>query len=158
MKNQLIFNLVNAGVLNTTAYELPASQAYKALKFRSIISKAYEGIIERIKEINKTNGIEDEHSFIERHNELLKKTAPRTEEEQAELDKSTKTLETRNKMIEEMLNDDTSLEGVRIMPFEDFFALQKENKDVGHSPFRQFESALEGVLWETPKEDETTEK
>lgn len=151
MKNQLIYNLVSAGVLNTTCYDLPASQAYKALKFRNALSKAYEGIIESVKKINETVGIKEEQEFLSRNRELLKKEN-RTEEENIELEQSKETLKKRGDLVEELFKDDTPLEGIKTMPFEDFFALQKENKSVGQAPFRVFETELEGVLWETPQD------
>lgn len=147
MKNIDILNLANTGVLAITANDLDAAQAYKVLKFKKAVRKAFEAIIESEKDILKEAGIEDGQAFDKERNELRENGS--NPERLAELDKQfSRFMELRNNLYKE----DAELD-CKVMPYEQFHVLQKENKDIQNKPLNIFEDVLEGVLWEEPKED-----
>ena len=45
MKNIDIFNLANAGILAISANDLDAAHAYKVMKFKMAVRKAFESIV-----------------------------------------------------------------------------------------------------------------
>ena len=148
MKNIDILNLANTGVLAITANDLDAAQAYKVLKFKKAVRKAFEAIIESERDILKEAGIEDGQAFDKERNELRENGS--NPERLAELDKQfSRFMELRNNLYKE----DAELD-CKVMPYEKFHILQKENKDVQGKPLNVFEDVLEGVLWEEPKENE----
>ena len=147
MKNIDILNLANTGVLTITANDLDAAQAYKVLKFKKAVRKAFEAIIESEKDILKEAGIEDGQAFDKERNELRENGS--NPERLAELDKQfSRFMELRNNLYKE----DAELD-CNVMPYEQFHILQKENKDVQGKPLNVFEDVLEGVLWEEPNEE-----
>lgn len=147
MKNIDILNLANTGVLAITANDLDAAQAYKVLKFKKAVRKAFESIIESEKDILKEAGIEDGQAFDKERNELRENGS--NPERLAELDKQfSRFMELRNNLYKEDVELDC-----KVMPYEQFHVLQKENKDVQGKPLNVFEDMLEGVLWEEPESE-----
>lgn len=147
MKNIDILNLANTGVLAITANDLDAAQAYKVLKFKKAVRKAFEAIIESERDILKEAGIEDGQAFDKERNELRENGS--NPERLAELDKQfSRFMDLRNNLYKEDVELDC-----KVMPYEQFHILQKENKEVQGKPLNVFEDVLEGVLWEEPKED-----
>ena len=147
MKNIDILNLANAGVLEITTNDLDAAQAYKVLKFKKAVRKAFEGIMESEREIIKEAGIEDAVAFDKERKELRENGS--NHERLAELDKQfSRFMELRNNLYKEDVELDC-----KVMPYEQFHILQKENKDVQGKPLNVFEDVLEGVLWEEPNEE-----
>ena len=159
LKNQLIKNLSESGLENTTDHELSAAHAYKVFRFRDEIAKAYKDIEEkRVKLVKDTLGEDYEEK---------RKNA--TEEEAKELDaKLAKFAELYN----ELMADETEL-NIKTIPFEEYHLLARENKatpvqiptgetENGRPKMRQgyldfftvFRSALKDVLWVEPKEEE----
>lgn len=148
MKTIDILNLANAGVFSVSANSLDAAHAYKVIKFKSAVRKAAAAIDEAQKELTKEAGIEDPQAFDKERSELIKSKA--NPERLAELNAQFgRLMELRDKFY----NDDVELEGVKTIPYDQFFALQKENKDLEHKPLDAFADLLEGVLWEAPKEE-----
>ena len=147
MKTIDILNLANAGILSITANDLDAAQAYKVLKFKKAVRKAFESIIESEKDILKEAGIENGQAFDKERKELRENGS--NPERLTELDKQfSRFMELRNNLYKE----DAELD-CKAMPYEQFHILQKENKDVQGKPLNVFEDALEGVLWEEPESE-----
>lgn len=147
MKTIDILNLTDAGILAITANDLDAAHAYKVLKFKKAVKKAFESIMESEREILKEAGIEDAAAFDKERKELI------------ESGSNPKRLEEMNKQLSRLLElranlykEEAELEGAKTIPFEQFHALQSENKDLDHKPLNAFEDLLEGVLWEAPND------
>lgn len=148
MKNGEIFNLVNNGVLNITANELDATHAYKVVKFKRTMKKAYDAIIETEKDFLKEVGIKDAQAFDDEM-EALKKSGENPEK----LEKMDAQIKRLNEMRSNVLKEDVTLEDVKTMPYEQFHILQKENARLPHRPLNNFEDVLEGVLWTAPESE-----
>ena len=147
MKTIDILTLANAGILAITANDLDAAQAYKVLKFKKAVKKAFEAIIESEKDILKEAGIEDGQAFDKERNELRENGS--NSERLAELDKQfSRFMELRNNLY----NEEAQLDDCKVMPYEQFHLLQQENKDLKGKPLNAFEDLLEGVLWAAPEE------
>lgn len=146
MKTIDILNLANAGILSITANDLDAAHAYKVLKFKKAVKKAFEGIMESELEILKEAGIEDAAAFDKERKELIESggNPKRLEEMNKQL---SRVLELRANLYKEDVELDC-----KAIPFEQFHALQCENKDLDHKPLNTFEDLLEGVLWEAPND------
>ena len=71
MKNIDIINLANGGILAITANDLDAAHAYKVIKFKKAVKKAFESIVESEKEILKEAGIEDAQAFDKERKEYF---------------------------------------------------------------------------------------
>lgn len=157
MKNYEALNLISTGVLMITANDLDAANAYKVLKFKRALRNIQMSIIEGERACISEAGIENAEAFDKRRDELTKKPELTDEEkkEKNELDvKFSRFIQLREKLY----NDDASLEGVKTMPYDQWHALQRENKAV------QFngntvnildsiaEELLEGILWVSPEE------
>ena len=147
MKNIDILNLANAGVLAITANNLDAAHAYKVLKFKKAVKKAFESIMESEREILKEAGIEDAAAFDKERKELIESGS--NKERLEELDKQlSRVIELRGNLYKEEVELDC-----KTIPFEQFHLLQRENKDLANKPLNAFEDLLEGVLWEAPNEE-----
>ena len=146
MKTIDILNLANAGILSITANDLDAAHAYKVLKFKKAVKKAFESIMESEQEILKEAGIEDAVAFDKERKELIESGSnpKRLEEMNKQL---SRVLELRGNLYKEDVELDC-----KAIPFEQFHALQCENKDLDHKPLNTFEDLLEGVLWEAPND------
>lgn len=146
MKTIDILNLTNAGILAITANDLDAAHAYKVLKFKKAVKKAFEGIMESEREILKEAGIEDAVAFDKERKELTVSASDKKRLE--ELNKQlSRVLELRDNLYKEEVELDC-----KTIPFEQFHALQQENKDLERKPLNAFEDLLEGVLWEAPND------
>ena len=154
LKNNIIISLVNLGISTTTEHDVPVKDAYKAYAFRHAIEKANKDLDEKRQGLVKSAGIEDGQKFDERMKELRKK-GELTEEEKGELAKMEGKLKKFNELYNELLNDETELEGVKVMAYESYHALAKENRGKEGKPdiFSILQGELEGILWEAPKED-----
>ena len=160
LKNQLIKALSESGLENTTDHELSAANAYKVIRFRDEVAKAYKDIEEKRVKLVKENLGED---FEEKS-----KTAEGKEKE--ELDKK---LVRFSQLYNELMNDETEL-NIKTIPFEEYHALAKENKQTpiqiptgekdkdGRPKMRQgyldfftvFRKDLKDILWVEPAEEE----
>lgn len=147
MKTIDILNLANAGILSISANDLDAAHAYKVLKFKKAVKKAFESIMESEREILKEAGIEDAVAFDKERKELIESgsNSKRREEMNKQL---SRVLELRSNLYKEDVELDC-----KTIPFEQFHALQCENKDLANKPLNAFEEILEGVLWEAPNEE-----
>lgn len=165
LKNKIILALQQQGLQATTEHEVPVKDAYKAFKFRSEIEKKAKEIEDKRPGLVKSAGIEDGEKFDKRITELRAIKEPK-EAEKKELDDMTAKLKKFNDLYNEMLEDETELEGVKAMSYESYHALAKENKQTpvvlpGKEPktifvdlFTAFQAELEGILWEAPKDEE----
>jgi len=160
VKNYIIKNLVENGLESTTDHEISAAHAYKVFKFRDEVAKAYKEMEDKRTKLVKDAGIEDGQKFDERRKELEGKE--RTKEEQKEYDDILAKLNKFGELYNELLNDESDL-NIKTIPFEEYHALAKENMRtpvrLGKDPlyidfFTVFRSALKGILWEEPKEEE----
>ena len=80
--------------------------------------------------------------------------ALKADQQEAELAGMKDKLDKFNALYKELLDDDTELEGVKVMPYESYHALAKENRGKEGKPdiFSLMQGELEGILWEAPKE------
>lgn len=161
MKNYEVITLVNAGVLQTTAHDVAPAHAYKLYKLKKALEKALAAIQESEKGLVKDAGIEDAQAFDDRGRELAKmKPEELTEEQKAEKREREAKLSKMGELRRALYEDEAALEGLKTVPYDVWFALQKENRAVKAGGQETdvltgaVESILEGVFWEAPKEEE----
>lgn len=131
LKNNIIIALVSNGALNITANDLDAGQAYKVIKFRRAIQKAFEALQEAEKAIITECNLEIGEKGI-------------LNGEDADKEKL-------GKLRTELYNDETEIGEVKSLPYADWHLLKKENKSLGNA---FIEDNLEGVLWTAPETEE----
>ena len=157
LKNNIIISLMNMGISATTEHDVPVKDAYKAYAFRHAIEKANKDLEDKRKGLVKSAGIEDGQKFDERMKELrkLKKENNLSEEEQKEFADMEEKLNKFNELYNELLNDESEIGNIKVMSYESYHALAKENRGKDGKPdiFSILDGELEGVLWEAPKED-----
>lgn len=173
IKNSLILALSTNGIANTTNHEVPAKDAYKAFKFKNGIAKATEEIEKKREGLVKEAGIEDAKKFEDRRRELEAVASP-TEEQKQELADLNAQFDKFRELWDELLKDETDVEGVKTMSFESYHALSRENrqtrvqvasgeKDSEGNPkmttvlfdlFQVFMGELENILWKAPDDEE----
>lgn len=153
LKNSVILSLINMGIAATTEHDVPVKDAYKAYAFRHAVEKAGKDLDDKRAGLVKSAGIEEPEKFDARMKELRAITN-RTEEQEAELTEMTGKLSKFNELYKELLEDETELSGVKVMSYESYHALAKENRGKEGRPdiFSIMQGELEGVLWEAPKE------
>lgn len=147
MKNIDILNLANAGVLAISANDLDAAHAYKVMKFKRAIRKAFESLSDAEKELLKEVGIEDGSAFDKELARLRKDNSEQEKRKELE-QKLSRYLSLRDALFEEEVTLDC-----KTIPFEQFHILQRENKDINGKPLNLFEDILEGVLWIEPESE-----
>ena len=154
LKNNIIISLMNMGISATTEHDVPVKDAYKAYAFRHAIEKANKDLEDKRQGLVKSAGIEDGQKFDERMKELRKK-GELTEEEKKELAEMERKLKKFNDLYNELLNDESEIGSIKVMSYESYHALAKENRSKDGKPdiFSLLAGELEGVLWEAPKED-----
>lgn len=154
LKNNIIVSLMNMGISDTTEHDVPVKDAYKAYAFRHAIEKAHKDLDERRQGLVKSAGIEDGQKFDERIKELRKIDKP-TEAEAKELAEMTGKLNKFNELYTEFLNDESEIGNIKVMSYESYHALAKENRGKDDKPdiFSIMAGELEGILWEAPKEE-----
>lgn len=154
MKNLDLVFMLNSGILDITNHELPASSAYKVVKFRSAVNKTFKKIQGLEEDILKDVGIEDPQVLNKRLKEL-NAIKNRTEEQEAELNELCTKRDRYNKLREDMLQEKLTLENVETISYEDWHTLRKENKpkkDGGQDPLNNYvENLLEDILWAAPE-------
>lgn len=128
IKNQLALALVSNGVLNITATTLSASEAYKIVKFRREVRKAFDEMSEKEMEFIKDLGLEIG--------------------EKGKLDGKEDDIRKFGEFQKTLYDDDVELGDIKAMPFDAWHDLQKENKVLA-VPF--IEEALENILWTAPE-------
>lgn len=148
MKKLEILSLRNAGILAISANNLDSAHAYKVLKFKRAVKAALDGIMESERAILEEVGIKDAEAFDKERNELQK--SGENPERLEELDKQMERLVELRKVLYE---EDVTLEGVKTLPYDQWHALQAENKALSHRPLNVFEDLLEGILWAAPEEE-----
>lgn len=128
LKNQIIVALINAGCSSITAMTIEAASAYRVIKFRRSIAKAFEGIVEKEMELVKDCNLGLGEKGVLNGNPADIK---RFDALRAELYKDEQEIET------------------NAISFDLWHELQKENKCLVNP---LIEDALEGVLWVAPGE------
>ena len=128
MKKVDVIKLVNAGIVNVTAYDLKPEHAYQVFKLKREVEKIHRDIEEEYKEIEKSQGLTEE--FAEETQKVLDKV--NNKEELTDADKATLTKydEIWKKVIGlkvELGKTDVSID-VKPLPYEEWRTLQKENK------------------------------
>lgn len=153
LKNTVIVSLINLGIQATTEHDVPVKDAYKAYAFRHAIEKANKDLEDKRQGLVKSAGIEDGQKFDERMKELRKLDKP-TEAEKKELSEMTEKLNKFQELYTELLNDESEIGDIKVMSYESYHALAKENRGKEGKPdiFSIMQSELEGKLWEAPKE------
>lgn len=128
LKNNIIVALVNMGGTALTASTINVADAYKVIKFRRSLRKAFDDIADKERDILKDLGIEvGEGGKLSGDEEKIKRFS--------ELQKT-------------LYEDQSEIES-KTMPYETWHELQKENNSL-QNPI--IEDALEGILWEAPAE------
>lgn len=127
IKNNVILALANVGGQNITASTISAEHAYKVIKFRRAISKAFEEIVAKEKELIKDCELEiGDGGKLSGKNEDIKRFG-----------------EIRQKLYE----DESDLGDIKTVPFEAWHEIKKENKSLQNA---FIEDSLEGIIWEAP--------
>ena len=153
MKNSDVVYLVNSGVQLTTGHSLSNASAYKAFKFRKVLSSILNSVSEGEKGLLTEVGIEDASKFDERL-AVLRATEKPTEEEVKELETMQAQLEKYSGLRDQLYNEEADLSSVKAMNYDDWRKLQNENKEVEVNGVKKdvfsgkVEELLEGVLWE----------
>lgn len=158
MKNFEMLTMINGGILNLTAYELDVAHAYKLVKFKNQMKAAQAKYTESYNSLVTEVGIEDGNTFDARMRELSKKEKL-TKAEIEELDGMNAKLTRLTAMRNALDDEEVVLDGVKTMPYEQWFLLQKENKDLNMNfgdtsvaLLTLAEPVLEGVLWAAPED------
>lgn len=147
MKNKDISNLVQTGLLGISANDLDTANAYKVMKFKRSVKKAFESLAEAEKDLLKEAGIEDGAAFDKELARLRKDNSEPEKRKELE-QKLSRYLSLRDALFEEEVTLDC-----KTIPFEQFHILQRENKDINGKPLNLFEDILEGVLWIEPESE-----
>lgn len=153
MKNSDVVYLVNSGVQLTTGHSLSNASAYKAFKFRKVISSILNSVSEGEKGLLTEVGIDDASKFDERL-AVLRATEKPTEEEVKELETMQAQLEKYSGLRDQLYSEEADLSSVKAMNYDDWRKLQNENKEVEVNGVKKdvfsgkVEELLEGVLWE----------
>ena len=132
MKNSDIISLVRCGILSMTSHDLPSSEAYKTVRLKMEVQRAYKSLSEAEMNILSECGIHD----VERHNARQKELSSklqRTEAEQSEL---------RN-IIEGMMDKDS----IRAIMEEQKKRLEEKDKRLAacEEEIRRLEEELRGL-------------
>lgn len=155
MKNSDVVYLVNSGVQLTTGHSLSNASAYKAFKFRKVLSSILNSVSEGEKGLLTEVGIEDASKFDERL-AVLRATEKPTEEEVKELETMQAQLEKYSGLRDQLYSEEADLSSVKAMNYDDWRKLQNENKEVEVNGVKKdvfsgkVEELLEGVLWAAP--------
>ena len=157
LKNNIIISLMNLGISATTEHDVPVRDAYKAYAFRHAIEKANKDLEDKRQGLVKSAGIEDGQKFDERMKELrkLEKENKLSDKEKKELAEMSGKLEKFQELYTELLNDESEIGDIKVMSYESYHALAKENRGKDNKPdiFSIMQGELEGILWEAPKEE-----
>ena len=154
LRNNIIVSLINLGVSATTEHDVPVKDAYKAYAFRHAIEKSHKEFEDKRQGLVKSAGIEDGQKFDDRMKELRKldKLSDKEKKELAEMEEKLKKFQ---ELYTELLNDESEIGDIKVMSYESYHALAKENRGKEGKPdiFSIMQSELEGKLWEAPKEE-----
>ena len=155
MKNLDLVILINAGILNITNHDLPAASAYKVVKLRNVLSKAFEKLQELERDLLKDKDVDDPQKLNQEIEDLRNKEN-KTEEEEEKLKELSDKFESYINARTEFLNDETPLEGIKTISYEDWHTLRKENRPKDGNPEilnNYVEAILEDVFWKAPNDE-----
>lgn len=158
-----IVTLANVGLVKATSHTLSPMSAYILTRFKAEVDRLAKDYAERYNALPKEVGIEDTEAFDARQKELKEKKK-RTQEEEKEwgemMDKLVKLQGMRN-----ALSNDNAEINIKPMPWEEWFKLKQENKDLTVSIYDDkgneidkrelfdfIELVGEGVIWTAPIE------
>ena len=145
MKKIDILSMNEVGVFVITANTLDAKSAYTVLKFKREGKKAFDAILEAEKAIREEVGIADALAF-----DMERETLMKSQDNPERLDELNGIFN-RFAELRKALYDEPAELSVTPLPYEQFHALQVENKDLPNKPLNMFEDMLEGVLWTAPE-------
>lgn len=162
MKNKDITTLVRAGLLSMSSHDLPATEAFKAVRLKMAVQEAFSALAEAERRILSECGIESVEKHNARQQELSAGTRL-TEAEQAELDRLTEMTRRVNAMTAALREEEVNL-NVKTVDYGTWRTLQNENRAVnvdgqavdilgGYA-----ELLLHGVFWTDPVEETAEEK
>jgi len=158
-----IVTLANVGLVKATSHTLSPMGAYTLTRFKAEVDRLAREYAERYNMLPKEVGIEDTEAFDARQKELKEKKK-RTADEEKEfgemMDKLVKLQGMRN-----ALSNDFAEINVRPMPWEEWFKLKQENKELTVSIYDEngneidkrelfdfIELVGENILWVAPIE------
>lgn len=154
-KGELIF-LVNSGVQIITNHELEPAHAYKVVKFRKAVAKAFDALAKDEEAIRTDAGIPDAAAFDKELKEL-REAEYRTEVQQARLDEMEAAIKRFLDLRSELMDEELALD-CKALPYEEWHKLQNENKNKEINGVKvdilsgYVEDILEDILWIAPKE------
>lgn len=155
MKNSEIIALVKEGILSMTSHGLPAQEAYKAVKLKMEIHRAFNALSEAEKNVLYECGIDDVEKHNARQRELSLKSR-RTDAEQTELAELIEKTRRANNMTMTLRNEEAVLD-VKPLDFDTWRILQSENRAVKIEDRTVdilggiAELLLHGVFWMEPR-------
>lgn len=148
MTNEEVIYLFQNGAQSVTNRCLDTAQAYKIVKFRNVIKRAFEKYQAEEEALLKECGIMDVVAFENRRS-ALEAIEARSEEEEKEFVDIMDTLTKYIGMRSELMADEADVSGLKAMPFADWHEFVKEN-----SLDAKMEDMLEGILWTAPEEED----
>ena len=146
MKKLDILSMNDAGVFAITANTLDANHAYAVLKFKREGRKAFDSIMDSERAILEEVGITNPPAFDREREQLTK-----SQENPTRLEELNNTFNRFSELRKALYEEKIELE-LTPLPYEQFHAIQVENKDLPNKPLNVFEDLLEGVLWIAPEE------
>lgn len=150
MRNIELVNAVqssNGAILALENKSLTIAHAYKAIKLRNVLKKAWEKFLADEQGLLVEVGITDAQAFDARQKELGEKDK-RNKEEVAELKDMNEKVARYAGLREALLADEVDLSEVKTMPYEEWFKLKADNPAIGVD----LEDALMGIAWSEPTE------
>ena len=150
-----VVTLINGGAMNTTSHTLNVTSAYAVTKFKREIDRLYNEWVDRNNGLIAEAGItEGADAFFAKFDALKAKSEKFSAEEKKEFDEMNKKNSRLVDLRVQLLNDEVSV-NVKPMPFEDWFKLKNENKELkfdGAELYDTYELILENILWKAPED------
>lgn len=149
MKNAEIIALVNRGLLNLDYSNIAAAQSYKIFKTLRAFKDAAKAYDEQRAELVRRHVPDEELGKAQAYEQAKDRTAEglMSAEDYA---KVLEKLRTAQDEVNELLGDEVELDA-RPVPFEVYFALKKDNRELLRP---DADMMLEGIMW---KEEEGAE-
>lgn len=147
--NQLVSAVMNSNgaILALDNKSLSPAHAYKVIKLRNTLKKAWEKFLESEKGLLTEVGITDAAAFDARQKELGEKEN-KSKEEETELKEMNEKVARYAGLREALLEDQADFSEVKAMPYEEWFALKKDNPAISI----EVEDALMNIAWTEPAE------
>ena len=159
VKNSLILSLAQTSVLDIDYTRIPAKHAYKVFKFKRELGKAYKELEEQRSQIIK-NALGDDYDKVAEYESARQSgDSKKTVLNETSYKKLIEEMFVKaGPMLEELYNEEVDLP-LATIPFETYFVLKVENKDICTDRVDQL---LAGILFDDGENKEyngnTTEK